>query len=528
MMIENKKEIIVEQNNLEKKEQLNHVELKQGVAKEVYLLLGFLGAGKTTLLRELATYLTEKGEDFTVIVNDVGSYNVDAQRLKDLDPVALTKGCLCCSGLDGLRTTLEQLKQEPKRAWKIIIEPTGNADGVQIKKLVNELGLSSRVITLVNASAALKMGAAQQQITATQSALADVIALTHLPQDVEMITQLKSSITSEFPEKSLVEIPLSKRKEKLIKEQDKNPYHELFIQLDTINPAWNLDLENLSIGHPKFKAKSFDLTDSSFSFSHLEKLISSLGDDLLRAKGALQNNGEILDFDYVYGDAKPQFSKRSWHAPHLNIITQNPLSSEHLTMITAPDPQLQSHVSFAPEQKLYTPLEVVQKVTTLLQQYKNYMDNYHKKLNIEQEYRSTWDTQLLAEIQTIDEKLDHIWDEMKFDNPLVRLGYKYQAYKGTSKQVETLADLEQHCATKTDICYKRFHFLNTQLKKHYGYDLIEKAKKYPDQSLVAFLQTSPEIKELSQNLEFMTQRLEHEYYQEGSRVAKWEDYIPQS
>lgn len=108
---------------------------------------------------------------------------------------------------------------------------------MQIKKLVNELGLSSRVITLVNASAALKMGAAQQQITATQSALADVIALTHLPQDVEMITQLKSSITSEFPEKSLVEIPLSKRKEKLIKEQDKNPYHELFIQLDTINPA---------------------------------------------------------------------------------------------------------------------------------------------------------------------------------------------------------------------------------------------------------------------------------------------------
>lgn len=58
-------------------------------------------------------------------------------------------------------------------------------------------------------------------------------------------------------------------------------------------------------------------------------------------------------------------------------------------MITAPDPQLQSHVSFAPEQKLYTPLEVVQKVTILLQQYKNYMDNYHKKLNIEQEYRST-------------------------------------------------------------------------------------------------------------------------------------------
>lgn len=116
MMIENKKEIIVEQNNLKKKEQLNHVELKQGVAKEVYLLLGFLGAGKTTLLRELATYLAEKGEEFTVIVNDVGSYNVDAQRLKDLDPVALTKGCLCCSGLDGLRTTLEQLKQEPKRA----------------------------------------------------------------------------------------------------------------------------------------------------------------------------------------------------------------------------------------------------------------------------------------------------------------------------------------------------------------------------------------------------------------------------
>lgn len=45
--------------------------IKEQTADEVYLLLGFLGAGKTTLLRALANYLTEKGEEFTVIVNDV-------------------------------------------------------------------------------------------------------------------------------------------------------------------------------------------------------------------------------------------------------------------------------------------------------------------------------------------------------------------------------------------------------------------------------------------------------------------------
>ncbi|MDO4714429.1 MAG: hypothetical protein Q4B28_07505 [bacterium] len=393
---------------------------------------------------------------------------------------------------------------------------------------MNDLGLSSRVITLVNASAALQMGQAQQQITQTQAALADIIALTHLPQDGAMITQLKSTFASEFPEKSLVEIPLSKGKENLIKKQDNNPYHELFMQLDTISPAANLDLENLSTGHAKFKAKSFDLAESSFAFPHLENLIRSLGDEVLRAKGSLQDKGELLDFDYVYGETKIQRTPRTGHTPHLNIITQNPLSPEHLAMITTPDPQLQSHVSFAPEQKLYSPLEVAQKVTILLQQYKSYMQNYQKKLHLEQEYQSSQNPQLLPQIQTISDELDQIGDAMKFDNPLVRLGYKYQAYKGTSKQVETLADLEQHCATKTDICYKRFHFLNTQLKKHYGYDLLQKAKENPDQSLVAFLQTSPEIKELSQNLEFMTERLEHEYYQEGSRVAKWEDYIPQS
>ncbi len=69
-------------------------------------------------------------------------------------------------------------------------------------------------------------------------------------------------------------------------------------------------------------------------------------------------------------------------------------------------------------------------------------------------------------------ELVKIGEEMKFQNPLIWLTYKYLAYKNEpNKKLSTLTDLREHC--KVDgICFRRFDAINFYLRsKHNGLDL---------------------------------------------------------
>ena len=71
------------------------------------LLSGFLGAGKTTLLENILR--NRAGVKVAVIVNDLGSVNVDGEAVKKLGldaqdekVVELSNGCMCCGLKDDL------------------------------------------------------------------------------------------------------------------------------------------------------------------------------------------------------------------------------------------------------------------------------------------------------------------------------------------------------------------------------------------------------------------------------------------
>jgi len=545
------------QNNIVNKISEN----SEATGNEVFLILWFLGAGKTTLLKDLAGYLANQWEQFKVIVNDIGKYNIDAERLKDFSPVALTDWCICCQDLSWLKTALEELKGSNE---KILIEPSGIADGKAIKRVIEELGMQGRVITLVNAQSFPTMSKAEEQIASTQLSLANVIALTHLPTDKEKNQELRSQLSQKYPHQPVIEAPYTTNSEDLMKDDssyetivnlmrkhsqhghaecdhdhdhehhhDHDHHHEHEHHHDHHEHEHEHDHDHKHEHehehnhhhhheHSKFFTKSIALSEET-SLDQLKALIDQLGQDALRVKWVIKYWSQAFEFDYVRGGELEIWNMTTLQ-PHLNVITQHSLSPELIAMISSGSTSSEK-LSYVPEKKIYSPIEVSAAVSVLLNQYKDYMNMYNEKLTLETEYAKNQDSQLAQEIQQLDIALDKLWDDMKFDNPLIWIGYKRLAYANNSeKKVETIWELKKHCERKTDICHKRLDFLNEHLKSDFWIDLFDENQVKSEQSLVDFIKENEAIKKLSQDEQFMTQWLQNEYFQIDGKVAKWQNY----
>ena len=538
------------QNNIVNKISEN----SENTGSEVFLILWFLGAGKTTLLKDLAGYLANQWEQFKVIVNDIGKYNIDAERLKDFSPVALTDWCICCQDLSWLKSALEDLKGSNE---KILIEPSGIADGKAIKRVIEELGMQGRVITLVNAQSFPTMSKAEEQIASTQLSLANVIALTHLPADKEKNQELRSQLSQKYPHQPVIEAPYTTNSEDLMKDDssykaivnlmrnhsqhshaecdhDHDHHHEHDHDHEHDHEHNHHDEHehhhehehahnhHHHHEHSKFFTKSIALSEET-SLDQLKDLIDQLGQDALRVKWVIKYWSQPFEFDYVRGGELEIWNMTTLQ-PHLNVITQHSLSPELIAMISSGSTSSEK-LSYVPEKKIYSPIEVSAAVSVLLNQYKDYMNMYNEKLALETEYAKNQDSKLAQEIQQLDIALDKLWDDMKFDNPLIWIGYKRLAYANNpEKKVETIWELKKHCERKTDICHKRLDFLNEHLKSDFWIDLFDENQVKAEQSLVDFIKENEAIKKLSQDEQFMTQWLQNEYFQIDGKVAKWQNY----
>lgn len=536
------------QNNIVNKISEN----SENTGSEVFLILWFLGAGKTTLLKDLAGYLANQWEQFKVIVNDIWKYNIDAERLKDFSPVALTDWCICCQDLSWLKTALEDLKGSNE---KILIEPSGIADGKAIKRVIEELGMQGRVITLVNAQSFPTMSKAEEQIASTQLSLANVIALTHLPTDKEKNQELRSQLSQKYPHQPVIEAPYTTNSEDLMKddssyeaivnlmrkhsqhshaehdhehehkhehEHDHEHKHEHDHEHEHNHHHHDHESGHHHHEHSKFFTKSIALSEET-SLDQLKDLIDQLGQDALRVKWVIKYWSQPFEFDYVRGGELEIWNMTTLQ-PHLNVITQRSLSPELIAMISSGSTSSEK-LSYVPEKKIYSPIEVSAAVSVLLNQYKDYMNMYNEKLALETEYAKNQDSKLAQEIQQLDIALDKLWDDMKFDNPLIWIGYKRLAYANNpEKKVETIWELKKHCERKTDICHKRLDFLNEHLKSDFWIDLFDENQVKAEQSLVDFIKENEAIKKLSQDEQFMTQWLQNEYFQIDGKVAKWQNY----
>ncbi|HTH95944.1 MAG TPA: GTP-binding protein [Stellaceae bacterium] len=94
----------------------------------VMILTGFLGAGKTTLLNRIVT--GDHGRKYAVVVNEFGEIGIDNDLIVDTDEeiFEMSNGCICCTVRGDLIRTLHQLLGKGGKFDGIVIETTGIAD----------------------------------------------------------------------------------------------------------------------------------------------------------------------------------------------------------------------------------------------------------------------------------------------------------------------------------------------------------------------------------------------------------------
>ena len=99
--------------------------------KPVVLITGYLGSGKTTLLNNL---LKQEKRRVALIVNDMGSINVDAEILKkeganvaECPMYELQNGCICCTLRDEFIKQLEKIS-EIDSVEVVFVEASGISD----------------------------------------------------------------------------------------------------------------------------------------------------------------------------------------------------------------------------------------------------------------------------------------------------------------------------------------------------------------------------------------------------------------
>lgn len=104
--------------------------------KPVTLLTGYLGSGKTTVMNELLK--NQQGRKIALIVNDMGSINVDAKLLSqgnvtqmDTKMIELQNGCICCTLRDEFMDQIEQLSKE-KEIEAVLVEASGVSNPASI------------------------------------------------------------------------------------------------------------------------------------------------------------------------------------------------------------------------------------------------------------------------------------------------------------------------------------------------------------------------------------------------------------
>ncbi len=285
----------------------------------VYLIAGFLGSGKTTFLNRIIDRFP-KDKKLTILMNEFGEIGVDGTLIEgdDIDMMEISRGSIFCvcvktdfiKGLYELSTTV--------RPDVLIIESTGVANPSDLKRDI-ELPIfnnrfqfmeqfciidAAHFLDAYNAYASLEKQIASSSvfiINKTDLASAETI------EDTKEIVR-KFHPDPFFFETTYADIPLDRFlfPEEQIEgnddsalEKDKKPIlsaDELEKYIDEL-----LDSPDLEITPPD-QLVSVAYQWSGNSLEQVEQMAEELPSAVLRAKGFVEEKGNVHIFSYVMGD----------------------------------------------------------------------------------------------------------------------------------------------------------------------------------------------------------------------------------
>ncbi len=178
---------------------------------EVISVLGPLGSGKTTTLNRLIEHVP-LSDSYAVVVNDVGESNIDAGRIWDHPAnrsekiIPLTAGCIGCSDVTQFQEALEKVHDAGVNV--LFIEPTGIAPGTEIADVVRSSGFDLSILTLTNAQTVSRD--LKWQVLPSQLSVADVIGITHIPNEEDEVVVMESVLKQLPPLPENVSVKLIK------------------------------------------------------------------------------------------------------------------------------------------------------------------------------------------------------------------------------------------------------------------------------------------------------------------------------
>lgn len=238
------------------------------------LLGGYLGAGKTTLLNRLLTTATDRR--IVVLVNDVGSVNVDAALVAEHDggTLTLTNGCVCCALGDDLITTLEEVRSMSPPADHVVMELSGVGEPARLASWADTTGFRlDGIVVVADAEQIVELAGRRYvgDIVRAQLGAADLVLLTKsdLVDDVGPAARFVATVSAA-------------------------PSHDARrVDPGIVFGAGSGVLPEPTAGHVEHVVSTIPLAGTTKA--QLREVVDGLGPDVVRAKGLIR----CVDTDHL-------------------------------------------------------------------------------------------------------------------------------------------------------------------------------------------------------------------------------------
>jgi G3E family GTPase len=116
--------------------EVNFLKRSGKMKKPVYIMSGFLGSGKTTVLLNLIEACKKRNQKPAIILNELGSVNVESHLFEDQRVIEILDGCICCTIQSNFKETLDQLIKDQETFDVLFIEGTGVANPIELMEVL--------------------------------------------------------------------------------------------------------------------------------------------------------------------------------------------------------------------------------------------------------------------------------------------------------------------------------------------------------------------------------------------------------